>query len=46
MKIISINLARAKTINWKGTTLATAIFKEPVEGPVKVEPTTHCIVRL
>jgi len=36
MKIISINLGRPKAINWKGKTVATAIFKEPVEGPVKV----------
>ena len=35
-KIISINLGRPKTINWKGEIVATAIFKEPVMGSVKV----------
>ncbi|MCZ6692706.1 MAG: hypothetical protein O6939_02260 [Bacteroidetes bacterium] len=34
-KIISINLGRPKTINWKGEIVATAILRNLVMGSVK-----------
>lgn len=37
MKLLSVNVAQPKTIIVNGTRVATAIFKVPVGGPVKVE---------
>ena len=34
MKIISINVARPRLVLYKGETVSTGIFKEPVSGPV------------
>jgi MOSC domain-containing protein YiiM len=34
MKIISVNVSRPRLVVWKGRTVSTGIFKEPVEGRV------------
>jgi len=34
MKLISLNVARPRLVVYKGTTINTAIFKQPVSGPV------------
>ena len=36
MNVISVNVGRPRGIVWKGMTVQTAIFKEPVDGPVKI----------
>jgi MOSC domain-containing protein YiiM len=36
MKLISINLGLPREVFWKGRKVSTGIFKEPVEGAVKV----------
>ncbi len=36
-KIISINVGAPRTFEFRGRTVSTAIFKFPVEGPVRVE---------
>src|SRR5271166_4994560 len=36
VKIISLNVARPRLFVYKGTTINTAIFKEPVSGPVQL----------
>jgi len=36
MKLISINVGLPRTVTWEGRTVATGIFKEPVDGPVMV----------
>ncbi|MGE5443094.1 MAG: MOSC domain-containing protein [Ignavibacteriales bacterium] len=36
MKIISVNVGLPREVVWKGRTVTTGIFKEPVEGPVGV----------
>jgi len=36
MQVISVNVATPREVVWKGTTVRTGIFKEPVDGPVKV----------
>jgi len=35
--LVSINVGLPRTINWQGRGVQTAIFKEPVSGPVKVK---------
>lgn len=37
MKIVSINVGRPREVLWKGITVQTGIFKEPVDGPVRIE---------
>lgn len=37
MKIVSINVGRPREVLWKGMTVQTGIFKEPVDGPVHIE---------
>lgn len=37
MKVVSVNVGLPREIVWKGTPVMTGIFKEPVEGPVRVE---------
>jgi len=32
--IVSVNVGRPQLVEWHGRTVKTAIFKEPVEGPV------------
>ncbi len=34
MKIVSVNVSRPRLVVWKGRTVSTGIFKEPVEGRV------------
>lgn len=33
-KLISVNVGLPREVNWKGKTVTTGIFKEPVDGPV------------
>jgi MOSC domain-containing protein YiiM len=37
MKIVSVNVGRPREIDWKGKTIRTSIFKEPVQGRVRLE---------
>ena len=36
MKVISVNVGLPREIVWKSITVQTAIFKEPVDGPVMI----------
>ena len=36
MKIVSVNVGMPRDVIWKGMTVQTAIFKEPVDGPVTI----------
>jgi MOSC domain-containing protein YiiM len=36
MRIVSIQVGRPREVEWRGRTVATSIFKEPVSGPVRV----------
>jgi len=36
MKLISVNVGQPRRVPWRGQTVATAIFKEPVEGAVQL----------
>jgi len=36
MKIVSVNVGLPREVAWKGMTFQTGIFKEPVDGPVKI----------
>ena len=36
MKLISVNVGQPQPVPWRGNTVATAIFKEPVEGSVQL----------
>jgi MOSC domain-containing protein YiiM len=36
MKVISVNVGLPREVIWKGMTVQTAIFKEPVDGPVAI----------
>jgi len=36
MKVLSVNVGLPREVEWKGITVSTAIFKEPVAGPVAV----------
>jgi MOSC domain-containing protein YiiM len=36
MKIVSVNVGMPRDVVWKGMTLQTGIFKEPVDGPVAI----------
>ena len=35
MKLISVNVGIPRSVRWKGKTVTTGIFKEPVEGRVR-----------
>ncbi len=37
-KLISVNVAMPRDVEWKGRTVTTGIFKEPVAGRVTVQP--------
>jgi len=37
-KLISVNVGLPADVEWKGRTVSTGIFKEPVEGRVTVQP--------
>ena len=39
MKIISVNVGRPRLLAWKGTTVSSGIFKEPVSGRVMLRAT-------
>jgi MOSC domain-containing protein YiiM len=36
MKIVSVNVGKPREVVWKGMAVQTAIFKEPVDGPVAI----------
>jgi ferredoxin-NADP reductase/MOSC domain-containing protein YiiM len=36
MRVLSVNVARPRQVVWKGTAVSTGIYKEPVDGPVRV----------
>ena len=36
MKLRSVNVSMGRAVVWRGQTLETGIFKEPVAGPVRV----------
>jgi MOSC domain-containing protein YiiM len=36
MKVLSVNVGLPREVNWKGRTVSTGIFKEPVSGPVEL----------
>ena len=37
MKLVSVNVGLPREVAWQGATVATAIFKRPVRGPIRVE---------
>lgn len=34
MRVVSVNVGEPREVEWKGKTVVTAIFKEPVTGPI------------
>lgn len=36
MKVVSVNVGMPREVAWKGASVLTAIFKEPVDGPVRI----------
>ncbi len=38
MKVVSLNVGRPRTINYRDRTIETGIYKDPVEGRVKLRP--------
>src|ERR687895_1209500 len=36
MRVLSVNVGRPREVSWRGKTVTTAIFKEPVDGPVRI----------
>ena len=36
MRLVSINVGRPREVEWRGKTVRTSIFKDPVTGPVRV----------
>ncbi len=36
MRLVSINVGRPRDVEWRGKTVRTSIFKDPVAGPVQV----------
>src|SRR3989475_6594029 len=39
MRVVSVNVSLPKTVEWRGRKVTTAIFKEPVEGRVRIRGT-------
>lgn len=39
MRLVSVNVSLGRTVRWQGRDVETGIFKEPVEGSVRVERT-------
>jgi len=39
MHVVSVNVSLPKTVEWQGRKVTTAIFKEPVEGRVRIRRT-------
>jgi MOSC domain-containing protein YiiM len=38
MHVISVNVGRPRDVEWHGRTVRTSIWKDPVQGPVRVTP--------
>ena len=36
-EVVSVNVGRPRTVEWRGRQVTTAIWKEPINGPVTVE---------
>ena len=36
MQVVSVNVGLPREAIWKGMTVQTGIFKDPVDGPVKI----------
>ena len=36
MQVVSVNVGRPREVIWKGMTIQTGIFKDPVDGPVTI----------
>jgi MOSC domain-containing protein YiiM len=36
MRVISVNVGLPREVVWQGIQVETAIFKDPVDGPVKI----------
>lgn len=36
-KVVSVNVGRPRTVSWRGRQVSSAIWKEPVDGPVALE---------
>ena len=36
MKVVSVNVGMPRAVLWKGLTVQTGVFKQPVEGPVRI----------
>ena len=36
MRVLSVHVGRPREVSWRGKTVTTAIFKEPVDGPVRI----------
>lgn len=36
-KVINISVSKTKSVSWKGASVSTGIFKEPVDGPVLIK---------
>ncbi len=39
MRVVSVNVSLPKTVEWRGRKVTTGIFKEPVEGRVRIRRT-------
>jgi len=39
MRVVSVNVSLPKTVEWQGRRVTTAIFKEPVEGRIRIRRT-------
>src|SRR2546421_2779948 len=39
MRVVSVNVSLPKTVEWRGRKVTTAIFKEPVEGRIRIRRT-------
>jgi MOSC domain-containing protein YiiM len=37
MRLVSVNVGRPRDVEWRGKTVRTSIFKDPVAGPVRVQ---------
>jgi len=37
MRVVSVNVSSPRTVPWRGRSIATGIFKEPIAGRVRVE---------
>ena len=37
MEVIATNLAQPTTVEWRGKSITTGIFKKPVKGPIHLQ---------